>query len=100
MASAASTSSVLHSAGEIARDIKLHHSVFALPFAVLGAFMAAAPPGGAAAMNAPSTANGNAKMLWCSLMSLAISPADRRTELVEAVEAIEEEPSSSATMAS
>ncbi len=30
----------------IAGDIKLHHSVFALPFAVLGAFMAAAPPGG------------------------------------------------------
>jgi len=46
MASATSTSSVLRSAGEIARDIKLHHSVFALPFAVLGAFMAAAPPGG------------------------------------------------------
>ena len=46
MASAASTSSVLRSAGEIAADIKLHHSIFALPFAVLGAFMAAAPPGG------------------------------------------------------
>jgi 4-hydroxybenzoate polyprenyltransferase len=46
MATAASTSSVIQSAGEIARDIKLHHSIFALPFAVLGAFMAAAPPGG------------------------------------------------------
>jgi len=46
MASVASTSSVLRWAGEIARDIKLHHSIFALPFAVLGAFMAAAPPGG------------------------------------------------------
>lgn len=30
----------------IAADIKLHHSIFALPFAVLAAFMAAAPPGG------------------------------------------------------
>ena len=46
MASAASTSSVLRSAGEIAADIKLYHSIFALPFAVLGAFMAAAPAGG------------------------------------------------------
>ncbi len=46
MASAASSSSVLRSAREIAADIKLHHSIFALPFAVLGAFMAAAPPGG------------------------------------------------------
>jgi 4-hydroxybenzoate polyprenyltransferase len=46
MASVASTSSVLRSAGEIAGDIKLHHSIFALPFAVLGGFMAAAPPGG------------------------------------------------------
>jgi len=31
----------------LAGDIKLHHSVFALPFAVLGAFMAAAPADGA-----------------------------------------------------
>ena len=46
MASAASTSSVLRSAGEIAADIKLHHSIFALPFAVLGAFMAAAAAAG------------------------------------------------------
>ena len=46
MASAAPTSSVLRSAREIAADIKLHHSVFALPFAVLGAFMAAAGTGG------------------------------------------------------
>ena len=42
MAFAAPTSSVLRSAREIAADIKLHHSVFALPFAVHGAFMAAA----------------------------------------------------------
>ncbi len=43
---AATTSSVLRTAREIGADIKLQHSVFALPFAVLGAFMAAAPPGG------------------------------------------------------
>ncbi|MCA9284850.1 MAG: putative 4-hydroxybenzoate polyprenyltransferase [Phycisphaerales bacterium] len=30
----------------LARDIKLAHSVFALPFAILGAFMAARPPAG------------------------------------------------------
>ncbi|MHC5004385.1 MAG: 4-hydroxybenzoate octaprenyltransferase, partial [Planctomycetota bacterium] len=29
----------------VAADIKVAHSVFALPFAVLAAFMAAAPPG-------------------------------------------------------
>ncbi|MBT8484975.1 MAG: UbiA family prenyltransferase, partial [Phycisphaerae bacterium] len=34
----------LHSARVIAADIKIAHSVFALPFAVLAAFMAAAPP--------------------------------------------------------
>ncbi len=32
---------------ELAADIKLQHSVFAMPFAVLGAFMAAAPAQGA-----------------------------------------------------
>ena len=45
MASVDPASSVLRSAREIAADIKLQHSVFALPFAVLGAFMAAAPVG-------------------------------------------------------
>ena len=45
MASVAPASSVLGAAREIAADIKLQHSVFALPFAVLGAFMAAAPVG-------------------------------------------------------
>ncbi len=45
MASAAPAASPLHAARLIAGDIKLHHSVFALPFAVLAAFMAAAPPG-------------------------------------------------------
>jgi 4-hydroxybenzoate polyprenyltransferase len=35
----------LHAARLIAADIKLHHSVFAMPFAVLAAFMAAVPPG-------------------------------------------------------
>jgi 4-hydroxybenzoate polyprenyltransferase len=40
MASVAPTSS-LHTARTIAADIKLHHSVFAMPFAVLAAFMAA-----------------------------------------------------------
>ena len=44
MVSGAPTSS-LHAARVIAADIKLHHSVFALPFAVLAAFMAAAPVG-------------------------------------------------------
>jgi 4-hydroxybenzoate polyprenyltransferase len=42
MHSVAPTSS-LHAARAIATDIKLHHSVFAMPFAVLAAFMAAAP---------------------------------------------------------
>ncbi len=42
MSSVAPTSS-LHTARAIATDIKLHHSVFAMPFAVLAAFMAAAP---------------------------------------------------------
>jgi len=45
MVCAAPTSS-LHTARVIAADIKLHHSVFAMPFAVLAAFMAAAPGGG------------------------------------------------------
>ncbi len=45
MASVAPASSAYRTAREIAADIKLHHSVFALPFAVLGAFMAAAPVG-------------------------------------------------------
>jgi 4-hydroxybenzoate polyprenyltransferase len=44
MVSGAPTSS-LHAARVIAADIKLHHSVFAMPFAVLAAFMAAAPVG-------------------------------------------------------
>ncbi|MHC4211273.1 MAG: 4-hydroxybenzoate octaprenyltransferase [Planctomycetota bacterium] len=44
MVCAAPTSS-LHTARVIAADIKLHHSVFAMPFAVLAAFMAAAPAG-------------------------------------------------------
>jgi 4-hydroxybenzoate polyprenyltransferase len=44
MVCAAPTSS-LHTARVIAADIKLHHSVFAMPFAVLAAFMAAAPVG-------------------------------------------------------
>jgi 4-hydroxybenzoate polyprenyltransferase len=35
----------LHTARVIAADIKLHHSVFAMPFAVLAAFMAAGPDG-------------------------------------------------------
>ena len=39
------TSSPLGTARVIATDIKLHHSVFAMPFAVLAAFMAAAPAG-------------------------------------------------------
>ncbi len=47
MDSVAPASSVFGAAREIAADIKLHHSVFALPFAVLGAFMAAAPAGSA-----------------------------------------------------
>jgi 4-hydroxybenzoate polyprenyltransferase len=46
MSSVAPTSS-LHTARAIATDIKLHHSVFAMPFAVLAAFMAAAPAAGA-----------------------------------------------------
>ena len=35
----------LDTARVIAADIKLHHSVFAMPFAVLAAYMAAAPEG-------------------------------------------------------
>ncbi|MHC4218447.1 MAG: 4-hydroxybenzoate octaprenyltransferase [Planctomycetota bacterium] len=41
----AAPSPPIHTARIIAADIKLHHSVFALPFAVLAAFMAAAPEG-------------------------------------------------------
>jgi 4-hydroxybenzoate polyprenyltransferase len=44
MVTAAPTSS-LHTARALAADIKLHHSVFAMPFAVLAAFLAAAPAG-------------------------------------------------------
>ena len=39
------TRSRLQTARVIAADIKLHHSLFALPFAVLAAFMAASPVG-------------------------------------------------------
>ncbi len=46
VSSAAPSTSPLRAVREIAADIKLHHSVFAMPFAVLGAFMAAAPVGG------------------------------------------------------
>src|SRR5262245_36705158 len=45
MESAAHAARPLQAARLIAGDIKLHHSVFALPFAVLAAFMAASPPG-------------------------------------------------------
>jgi 4-hydroxybenzoate polyprenyltransferase len=41
----AAPTTALHTARVIAADIKLHHSVFAMPFAVLAAFMAAAPHG-------------------------------------------------------
>lgn len=44
--SLASTSPI-RSTRLIAADIKLHHSVFGMPFALLAAFMAAAPPGAA-----------------------------------------------------
>ena len=43
----AASSSPIRAARELATDIKLHHSVFAMPFAVLGAFMAARPASGA-----------------------------------------------------
>lgn len=46
MTSVAPANSVVRSTRAMAADIKLHHSIFALPFAVLAAFMAAAPPGG------------------------------------------------------
>ncbi|MCH8165304.1 MAG: 4-hydroxybenzoate octaprenyltransferase [Planctomycetes bacterium] len=51
MATAAPTP--LRTAGVIAADIKLHHSVFALPFAVLAAFMAA-----------PGSFQGAAAIVW------------------------------------
>ena len=37
------TAAGLAAAREIAKDIKLSHSVFALPFALLGAFLALPP---------------------------------------------------------
>lgn len=40
-----SSAVTLATARKIAADIKLHHSIFALPFALLAAFMAAAPAG-------------------------------------------------------
>jgi 4-hydroxybenzoate polyprenyltransferase len=40
-----SAGSALHTARALAADIKLAHSVFALPFAILAAFMAAGPAG-------------------------------------------------------
>jgi 4-hydroxybenzoate polyprenyltransferase len=43
---AAPSTSPIRAAGELAADIKLLHSVFAMPFAVLGAFMAARPASG------------------------------------------------------
>ncbi len=46
MSSSSSPVSPLVTARELAADIKLHHSVFAMPFAVLAAFMAAMPVGG------------------------------------------------------
>ncbi len=45
MTSSLASTSPLLTARLIAADIKLHHSVFALPFAVLAAFLAAAPAG-------------------------------------------------------
>ena len=45
MASSLASTSPFGTARLIAADIKLHHSVFALPFAVLAAFLAAAPAG-------------------------------------------------------
>ncbi|MHC4989721.1 MAG: UbiA-like polyprenyltransferase [Planctomycetota bacterium] len=46
MATNSPSISLLTTARIVAQDIKLAHSVFALPFAVLAAFMAAAPAGG------------------------------------------------------
>lgn len=43
--SSAPTTSILGTARTVSGDIKLAHSIFALPFAVLGAVMAAAPAG-------------------------------------------------------
>jgi 4-hydroxybenzoate polyprenyltransferase len=43
-APATSRGGALHSTVVLARDIKLSHSVFAMPFAMLGLFMAARPP--------------------------------------------------------
>ncbi len=46
--SSLAANSPLKAARLIAADVKLHHSVFAMPFAVLAAFMAAAPAAGGA----------------------------------------------------
>jgi len=42
MSTTAASPSIFDRVGHLARDIKLSHSVFALPFAVLGMFLAAA----------------------------------------------------------
>ncbi|MBL9141988.1 MAG: 4-hydroxybenzoate octaprenyltransferase [Phycisphaerae bacterium] len=51
------TMSVAHAAREIARDIKLTHSVFALPFAALGAVYAAVYAAAHTATHAPGAAD-------------------------------------------